>query len=148
MFVLNVMKQICECRPAQRHARDMAARDYYNDIDPDGNNTYDRFAEIGLAVGNVRPVYWGKHPSSLVSCCVPQRSHHRKDADYMNPCMRKVHSTATRNDVHQLLCSMKHQSSLNLNIGARLPHFGAWLQVVITMSAISSCTTSGMTHLL
>jgi hypothetical protein len=50
----------------------MAARDYYNDTDPDGKDTHARFKQIGLTVGSVRAVYWGESLSLPVIWLVPR----------------------------------------------------------------------------
>jgi hypothetical protein len=54
------------CRVAQRHADDMATRNYLGNIDLEGNDTRARFAEVGLTVGDVMPIYGGKSWKSAI----------------------------------------------------------------------------------
>jgi hypothetical protein len=58
--VCSFSKVLSRCRVAQRHAHDMATRNYLGDIDPDGNDTRTRFAEVGLKAGDVRAICRGK----------------------------------------------------------------------------------------
>ncbi len=48
------------CRAAQRHADDMASRDYFNNMGPDGKNTVARIGDAGVRVGNGTSIYWGE----------------------------------------------------------------------------------------
>jgi hypothetical protein len=66
---MNVFKEINNllsgCRAAQKHAREMAVRNYLNGTGPGGTNTSAWFAENKSSVGSARQMHWSK------SCSFP-----------------------------------------------------------------------------